>query len=154
MAKPPKLNIINPPKKDESVTEILDKHFERKSDKKIKTKKLEKQVIKETKKTELVIENKSIPVRNDKIEFTITETTYFRINWFYIKTVCIHIKHILLSPYDILKNKLKSNKTSVLLITKDENEELYEPYNFVDTKTKEIDDKVKNDMFKIIRSEK
>jgi hypothetical protein len=141
---------------EKSPEEILDKKFERKEAKKtIKKppqkdiKKLEKIVKGEVQKAEKEID-KIVIEKHEPIEFIIKETSYFKLNWFYLKTVFIHSKKFMLSPYhryvnwwnkkfntpklskeDLflkkeLLNSLNTTKELPIEFQKDENEILYE----------------------------
>lgn len=98
----------NPVKKEDlslkSPEEILDTKFERKDIKikkktsKPETKKLEKIIKGEIQKAEKEID-KIIIEKHEPIEFIIKETSYFKLNYFYLKTVFIHSKNFILSPY-------------------------------------------------------
>jgi hypothetical protein len=210
----------NPTKKEDlsekTPEEILDTKFERKIPKKInkkppqkEIKKLEKIVKNEVKKAEIPIEDKIIVIERKPIDFTLQETSYFKLNYFYIKTVFIHMKNFILSPYRVYENWFnKSFNTSKLskedlflkeellnslqnptkelptgfieksqikilgrpepknplpFHEKDTNEDLYEPklsraqIDYLESRAKELkimDEKIKKDMFQIIRSDK
>lgn len=129
-----------------SASEILDKHFERKKPNKKAKEKLIKQVIKEVKEKEKPVKEIVEPNNRPKIEFVIEETSYFKINWFYIKTIFVNAKNFIFHPIKFFKNP-SAHKIPTAQLIKDENESLYEDI-------KKMDDKVKRDMFEIVRSDK
>jgi hypothetical protein len=94
-------------KKEETVVDILDKHFEKKSIKKpIKKsidkkdiKKLENTVIKSIHKPEIEKPVKTSEEKTPEIEYIIKKTTKFDLNWFYLKKLFVKFERWLISPY-------------------------------------------------------